>query len=122
MPTKIRTRKCNTSSDTMRTKTEADIVAEAKRMWRKSCEKFLAKEGDIGGCTLGAGIVRKGARLERGCRCCGPLPANDCDYLIQPSEVIRAQGELVWGSGVQKVVDFLNAHGVACYYLCGNAD
>lgn len=90
-------------------------VAEASALWKKECEEFLAKNGDIGSCVRGEGInvrylpPRKRKWIE--------------ETIISPTVVMgRVTGSVVWEHSAPKIVAFLQEKGVDAFFNAGVID
>ena len=87
-----------------------DIISRAKEMWKQSCDKYRALNGDKGSCVRGAGIVVYiNSKFEK-------------QEIIGQYEVTSAQGSLVWEAGVEQAVQFLRDHNLDCFYDYGRMD
>jgi hypothetical protein len=91
-----------------------DPIDCAKTLWRDRCQTYLDKNGDMGTCVLGAGIVID----YLGPRCRTPRRKT----IIAVSQVCNAQGSLVWEDSVKEVVEYLKSRGVEAHYAPGNMD
>lgn len=90
-------------------------VEEAKRLWKEECEAFLEKHGDAGACVRGEGIMIRylGPRKRKWVERC----------IISPTNVMqRVTGSLVWEHSAQKIVDYLQAHGIDAFFNYGSID
>lgn len=96
----------------------ADILGTvqlAKAMWTRLCSDYVARNGDVGTCVLGAGIfVNYVAPRAR---------SRSRKMLISASSVSgSAQGASVWEHSVKEVLQYLRDRGVQAEYFAGSMD
>lgn len=91
---------------------KADIISEAKAMWDAKTKEYVEKNGDMGSCVVGAGIVIH----YLGPRCRKPVIEN---IILSPA---CAQGSLSWESSVKEVLLFLKNNGIEATYEHGWMD
>jgi hypothetical protein len=89
-------------------------VEKATAQWKQNIEAFVAGKGDFGTCVLGAGIHIH--YLPPKCR--KPRKYN----LINPHQICRYQGSVVWEESVDSIVMQLQRAGIDAWFEYGRMD
>ena len=86
---------------------------QAAELWDQRCAEYVAKNGDVGSCVLGAEIqvLYKAPRSRK---------ARWIKFLDVPPSA--AQGSCTWEASVKEVCAWLKAHGIEAQYHYGHMD
>lgn len=95
-----------------------EIIEQATELWRTRCHEYFKRHGNQGVCVLGGEIKvcylppRKKNYRYKSIICVGDVTGD----------VIKIQGNMVWESSANEILDYLKSNGIKAYYDPGVID